>query len=214
MKNTLQINIGLTTASNTSVGIHLLLQDLRAAGLYVINSRIALGCWQGVPECTLVAECLFAVPLCHPEAKCAVRASLARVAARHDQTCVAILWPDSTGELVPDVGAFDPLFFHPADRVTFAETAGACDADKEQLFAYLTGTLIPDLEASGDEATAEDFKTCIRFMSHPSPARDKIERIQHELNYAEEMADNIACSLDNLKKSIAIVRNPEITSGW
>lgn len=113
MKNTLQINIGLTTADNNPVGIHLLLQDLRAAGLYVVNSRIALGYWQGVPECTLAAECLFAIPLCHPEAKLAIRASLSRVAGQHDQTCAAVLWPDSTGELVPDVGSFDPNQFRP-----------------------------------------------------------------------------------------------------
>lgn len=113
MKNTLQINVGLTTSNNNPVGIHLLLQDLRAAGLYTVNSRIALGYWQGAPECTLAAECLFAIPLCHPESKIAVRASLARIAAQHDQTCIAVLWPDSTGELVPDVGSFDPNQFRP-----------------------------------------------------------------------------------------------------
>lgn len=113
MKNTFQINIGLTTASNSPVEIHRLLQDLRAVGLYITNSRIALGYWQGQPECTLAAECLFAIPLCHPEAKLAIRVSLARVAEQHGQTCIAILWPDSAGELAPNVGEFDHNQFRP-----------------------------------------------------------------------------------------------------
>ena len=113
MKNTFQINIGLTACNNNPVEIHRLLQDLRAAGLYVTKSRIALGYWQGQPECTLAAECLFAIPLCHPESKLAIRVSLARIAEQHGQECLAVLWPDSAGELVPNVGAFDPNQFRP-----------------------------------------------------------------------------------------------------
>ena len=173
MKNTIQLNIGTATLDGQTLTIPEISTALRRHGLVLTASRIVTGQWEGKEETTLAVECLPALPICHAECRLAIVSAIGKLARELRQTCIAIAWPDGSGELCPPVSgqSFDPLFFHPADRVTYAEAAGACDADKEQLIAYLEGTLIPDLEASGYGATVEDFKICIRFMSHPSPAR-------------------------------------------
>ena len=186
MKNSIQLNVGLTTSNNNPVEIHRLLQDLRAAGLYAANSRIALGYWRGQPECTLVAECLFAIPLCHPEARLAIRVSLARIAEQHGQTCVAVLWPDSTGELVPNVGEFDTNQFRP---VHAPENTPACDCVANVIDALKhCATVSAD---NHDKYGEQEFNTCGAFLT--------------------SRADNLRAVI---YPASAPARNPEITSGW
>lgn len=195
MKNTFQLNIGLTTANNNPVVIHRLLQDLRAAGLYTVNSRIVLGYWQGEPECTLAAECLFAIPLCHPEAKLAIRVSLARFAESHGQTCLAVLWPDSTGELIPDVGAFDDNQFrpvYPPEETPAPAPARACDCD------------------------------CLANVITACKHRSQVLRDNGEIREAIEcdcVGTYLTACADNLRAVIcpapaAPTKSPEVTSGW
>lgn len=200
MKNTFQINIGLNTSNNNPVEIHRLLQDLRAAGLHNINSRIALGYWQGQPECTLVAECLFAIPLCHPEARLAIRVSIARIAEQHGQECIALLWPEGHGELVPSVGDFDPNQFrpvYPPEETPAPAPAPACDC-------------------AGD----------LRAVTCPTPDRRFFECITHDLgnirDHAEEIGNAQACIIKEINSLLEIIRplaitparTPEVTSGW
>lgn len=91
---------------------------LHQHGFILTASRIVRGEWQGVPETTLAFEALAALPLCHAECCLAVKVSIQRLASDLGQTCIACVWPDGRGELIPDVGAFDANQFHPVAEIT------------------------------------------------------------------------------------------------
>lgn len=111
MKTQLQINIGLNSGTGPCAP-HLLLADLRHRGFIVSASRIALGEWEGKPEATLVVACSYVLPLEYAESRLCIRAALTEIARHHHQECVAITWPDGSGELIPPVAEFDAGFFH------------------------------------------------------------------------------------------------------
>ena len=189
MKNTLQINIGTATVDGQTLTIQEIASALRRHGLVLTASRIVTGQWEGKEETTLAVECLPALPICHAECRLAIVSAIGKLARELRQTCIAIAWPDSTGELVPDVGAFDPLFFHPADRVTYAEAAGvpACDCLANVMDACLHNSLVS--RDNGDRTGC-----------------DKYWRLGQDLQ----------SNADNLRAVICPTpsRNPEITSGW
>ena len=115
MKKQIELNIGL--ASNTGpCAPHLILADLRYRGFTVTASRVALGQWEGKSEATLVIESGYVLPLEYGESKTCIRAALGEIARRHHQDCIAIQWPDGTGELIPPVSEFDPAYFHGVEK--------------------------------------------------------------------------------------------------
>jgi hypothetical protein len=234
MKNSIQLNIGTKTVDGNVLTIPEISTAFRRQGLILTASRIVTGEWQGVEETTLAVECLPALPICHAECRLAIAVGIGKLAAELRQECIALQWPNGSGELCPNVGPFKPQYFHPA--LAPVASVPACDADKAQFIDYLRSTLIPDLEASGMEATAEDFKTCVRFMdSTTAPAklpeitlpRPALESILRELECVEEQADEINSALKALRESSSLVHSrllarlkspapgkPEITSGW
>lgn len=118
MKNTIQFNIGLARNDGKENTVPTVASSLRQHGFILTASRIVAGTWQGKPETTLAFEALAALPLCHAECVLAVGASIKRLALDLGQTCIAVQWPDGRGELVPNVGKFDPKQFHAVAEVT------------------------------------------------------------------------------------------------
>ena len=173
MKNTLQLNIGLNTNDGGTLAVGEAATAIRRAGLIITASRIVNGAWNGTPEQTLAVECLPALPICHGGCRLAILSAIGKLARELRQTCIALAWPEGHGELCPPQSGmeFDASLFHGVEAPTVPLKADCPPSEREQFIAYLEGTLIPDLEASGYEATAEDFKTCVRFMDKLTPAR-------------------------------------------
>lgn len=126
MKNSIQLNIGTATVDGQTLAIPEIATALRRHGLVLTLARVVTGQWEGKEETTLAVECLPALPVCHHECRLAITSAIGKLSKELRQTCIALAWPDGSGELCPPVSGqtFDPLFFHPADKVTFAETAG------------------------------------------------------------------------------------------
>lgn len=110
--NQITLNIGLSSGTGPCAP-HLILADLRHNGFIVTQSRIAQGVWEGKPEATLVLVASYVFPLTFKESRLCICAALVEIAKRHSQKCIAVQWPDGTGDLVPaQAYAFDPQYFH------------------------------------------------------------------------------------------------------
>lgn len=151
----IQLNIGLAV---TGQATPLRLSDVQTAlayeGLIITRSRVA----QSATEPTLCCECAVEAPeLFNPTS------AIYALAVTLQQEAIA--WrTDSghgfvTGPQARQWGAFDPAQFLPV--VDPQEIDGWT---RERFLSYLTGQLIPDLEAAGMEATAEDFSTAVKFL--------------------------------------------------
>ena len=68
---------------------------------------------------------------------------------------------------------------------------------------YLTETLIPDLRASGMEATADDFQTCVDMIRELSDALEKIE--QDCIAYDGGKPDSHPLAFAHLREARAIL---------
>lgn len=111
-QNQITLNIGLSSGTGPCAP-HLILADLRHNGFIITQSRIVQGVWEGKPEACLVLVASYVFPLQFKESKLCICAALVEIAKRHAQDCIAIEWPDGTGDLVPaQKYAFDAAFFH------------------------------------------------------------------------------------------------------
>lgn len=156
MKNTLALNIGLSRNDGRENSAESIGHALRDRGFIVTASRIVDSEWQGKPETTLACDVLPALPLCHVSCRQAVKIQVERLAEELGQDCIATVWPEGHGELVPAIGEFDPSLFHPVITTEREEA--------ESFITWLQDTLIPDLKESGTVETAKDFETLISYF--------------------------------------------------
>lgn len=238
MKNTIQLNIGIATLDGGTLTIPEIATALRRHGLVLTASRIVTGQWEGKEETTLACEAIPALPVCHHECRLAILSAVGELSRELRQTCIALAWPEGGGELCPPVSgqSFDPIFFHPADRVTFAEVPAKLDRDGAE-------KLVLALEYAEDMASeAASSLACTRqviaevhskLLLHALPACDclanVIDACLHNSLVSRDNGDRTGCdkywrlgqdlqsNSDNLRAVLCPTipaRNPEITSGW
>jgi hypothetical protein len=113
MKNALELNIGLDSARLGHIPAETAQGLITLHGFRVHASRVVTGEWEGKPESTLV---LLVSPPCEaasPSCRAMIRAKLQGAARQLGQDCIAVRWPEGTGELVPPCAyAFNPALFH------------------------------------------------------------------------------------------------------
>lgn len=152
--NTIKLNIGLATQSGPALTVPEVIKALASKGLLVIQSRLALGEWQGIEEKTLAVECISPLPLCHHECRLAIACTVQHLAGELRQACIALQWPDGSGVLLPEVAPFDPAFFHdPAP-----DAVGAVE-----LACRLAAAISNDC---GDNDSAADYKAAAETLQN------------------------------------------------
>jgi ABC-type uncharacterized transport system YnjBCD permease subunit len=113
MKNSIQMNIGLTRQDGRENSTETVALALKHAGFILTACRIVTSEWQGTPERTLACEVLVSLPLCHAECRLAIGATVKRLATDLCQSCIAVKWPEGHGDLIPPVAPFDGQYWKP-----------------------------------------------------------------------------------------------------
>lgn len=235
MKNSIQLNIGTATLDGQTLTIPEIATSLRRAGLVLTSARIVTGQWEGKEEQTIACECIPALPICHAECRLAIASAIGKLARELRQTCIALAWPDGSGELCPPVSGqvFDPSRFHPASA---SASVPACDCLSNVINAC--NHLAQVAEDNGDIAAVTKYLRAdhilqsnadyLRAVIYPAPIPDRkfFESIAFDLKAVREHAENIKSSQACIKQEIDSLweriyplavepaRTPEITSGW
>ena len=236
MKNSIQLNIGTQTNDGGEITIPEVATSLRRQGLVIVAARIVTGQWEGKEEQTLTCECIPALPICHAGCRLAIASAIGKLARELRQTCIALAWPDGSGELCPPQSGmdFNPAWFHPASE---AASVPACDCVtsvvdalkhrsqvlrdngkiREATECYCAGTYLT--------AYADDLRATICPAPARTPERKFFESVARDLeslrSHAEEIGNTQACITQELDSILAFIRplaiaprTPEITSGW
>ena len=151
----LELNIGLSCKDGHRINYIALLNSLTGSGFACASYRIVnSSCDDGEEQCL---AWLGSAPSDWEE-------QLLCLSDRYGQDCIA--WRACGFAGARPYDEFNEALFIPAlpdaDELATPQERINC---KDSFVEYLTGTLIPDLEESGMEATAEDFKTCIQYMN-------------------------------------------------
>lgn len=68
------------------------------------------------------------------------------------------------GSLCDTVDHWSQVMIKKSPKVMVLQPEDPEDPELDAFIAYLERTLIPDLRASGTDATAEDFETCVKYL--------------------------------------------------
>ena len=154
----IEINIGLSSKTLGNLNPNEVLNSLTGRGFNLITYRVQESvCKDGEERCLAVKV----------EAPEDWQVQLRVLSDRYGQDCIAVvgfIGHSPYDAFVPSLWV-EPakVELSPCEAIQAKHRAKARGEDADEFIAYLLGTLIPDLQESGWDSTAEDFQTLIDF---------------------------------------------------